>query len=568
MWRMRVCVCLALGGVVSAQNEMIPGKLVCEPPTLICLGIVWYIQGDENYNATGEIAYRKAGEEAWHQGLPLLRVDPRNLYEGRKIEPALAGSLFDLEPGTEYEVRVKVSDPDGGTAEQTFRQRTRPVPETPRDARQVHVVPGDGGGTGTKEDPFKGLAAAARAVRPGDLVLVHAGVYKCPVALRTNGEPGKPITYRGAGDGEAILEAAEDANVVEVYGTRHLIFEYLTVRNGLKGFQANGAEDLTVRRCRILNCQFGVRSIDTNNPGKNFYIADNVIEFKAVWPRSKPDPRLEPGEEFGDSEGVEIVGSGHAVCYNRISNFDDCVSTRGPAYAIDFYNNDLRMARDDALELDYSTHNVRAFRNRITNCFMGISTQPLFGGPAYIIRNVMYNLGADASPLRLHNEPSGVIILHNTILKAGQALQSSGKGMRNVLMRNNLFFGRDRYSMEFCDARFDGNTDYDGFYKTEDPDRFVKWKNVKYRTLAELAAATGNEKHGVLVGLDIFASAIGWPNPDDPVEPADLRLRAGSAAVDAGTVLPNVNDRFRGRAPDLGAYEVGDDLPVYGPRPE
>jgi hypothetical protein len=37
--------------------------------------------------------------------------------------------------------------------------------------------------------------------------------------------------------------------------------------------------------------------------------------------------------------------------------------------------------------------------------------------------------------------------------------------------------------------------------------------------------------------------------------------------VDAGVRLTNVNDGFAGSAPDLGAYEVGQTIPVYGPRP-
>jgi hypothetical protein len=48
----------------------------------------------------------------------------------------------------------------------------------------------------------------------------------------------------------------------------------------------------------------------------------------------------------------------------------------------------------------------------------------------------------------------------------------------------------------------------------------------------------------------------------------DLRLKAGCAAIDAGEVLPGFNDGFKGKAPDLGAYEFGDELPQYGPRPE
>ena len=37
-------------------------------------------------------------------------------------------------------------------------------------------------------------------------------------------------------------------------------------------------------------------------------------------------------------------------------------------------------------------------------------------------------------------------------------------------------------------------------------------------------------------------------------------------AVDAGMLLPNVNDGYTGRAPDLGAWELGRPVPVYGPR--
>ena len=61
---------------------------------------------------------------------------------------------------------------------------------------------------------------------------------------------------------------------------------------------------------------------------------------------------------------------------------------------------------------------------------------------------------------------------------------------------------------------------------------------------------------------------------DDPLlsrlynfEDFDFRLKPGSVAVNAGVILPNVNDDFTGAAPDLGALEVGKDMPIYGPRP-
>jgi hypothetical protein len=47
----------------------------------------------------------------------------------------------------------------------------------------------------------------------------------------------------------------------------------------------------------------------------------------------------------------------------------------------------------------------------------------------------------------------------------------------------------------------------------------------------------------------------------------DFRLKPGSSAIDRGVALPNVNDGFTGKAPDLGALEFGRPLPTYGPRP-
>ncbi len=52
-----------------------------------------------------------------------------------------------------------------------------------------------------------------------------------------------------------------------------------------------------------------------------------------------------------------------------------------------------------------------------------------------------------------------------------------------------------------------------------------------------------------------------------PLDDVDYRLRRGSAAVDAGMALPNINEGFSGRAPDLGAIEFGDGMPHFGPRP-
>ena len=43
-------------------NSVTAGELVLEPPTLISLGLEWYIEGDDDRDAMVEVAYRKSGE--------------------------------------------------------------------------------------------------------------------------------------------------------------------------------------------------------------------------------------------------------------------------------------------------------------------------------------------------------------------------------------------------------------------------------------------------------------------------------------------------------------------------
>jgi hypothetical protein len=46
----------------------------------------------------------------------------------------------------------------------------------------------------------------------------------------------------------------------------------------------------------------------------------------------------------------------------------------------------------------------------------------------------------------------------------------------------------------------------------------------------------------------------------------DFRLKPNSPAIDRGVALPNVTDGYSGKAPDLGAIELGQAASQYGPR--
>jgi hypothetical protein len=89
--------------------------------------------------------------------------------------------------------------------------------------------------------------------------------------------------------------------------------------------------------------------------------------------------------------------------------------------------------------------------------------------------------------------------------------------------------------------------------------------NQRFSSLEQLRAGP-NEQHAVQVDMGVF-DKVEFPNPPVPErKPVDLRPRPGSVVVDRAERLPNVNDQFRGAAPDIGAYESGQELPHYGPR--
>ncbi len=89
--------------------------------------------------------------------------------------------------------------------------------------------------------------------------------------------------------------------------------------------------------------------------------------------------------------------------------------------------------------------------------------------------------------------------------------------------------------------------------------------------LADYSQATGQDRHSKLVDWNVFWN-LAPANPADPQrvykpEELNFQLKPDGVAVDAGCILPNVNDDFYGNAPDLGALEVGRPVPHYGPRP-
>jgi hypothetical protein len=565
--------------VLLQENASTPrGEPVLEPPTLRSLGVYWIIRGDENRNAKVDVDYRKAGSPEWKQGPPLFRVAKgphRDKEGGSKLTEQVpedswlfAGSVVLLDPDTPYELRLRLSDPDGGSAERVLKARTIAEPLLPPGTPAVHVAPGEGGGSGTADDPYRGLAAAESHAKPGTLFLLHAGAYPGTFVVRKSGEPGKPIVWRGAGDGEVLVGGPDAApRGIQAEGVHDLWFEQLSVRNKDYGIAAQESARIVIRRCHFQGVKNGIyNSRNSKGVVQGWWVSDNVLEGVSPWPR--------PAGKMDENEwrGIQLTGEGHEICYNRVHHFKDAIDTfpSVACAAIDVHNNDVSELNDDGFEMDFSERNVRNYHNRIVNALCGVSVQPIYGGPAYIFRNVLYNITNES--IKMHNRPSGVVVLHNTSLRKGMALQLfTPAKVTNCVYRNNLFLGTSGpYAYENDAPMVDCDFDYDGFgggpWKF-----FLRWNGVRYPTFEEMKAKAPVYRHAVQVDpATLFAS--GARVPDDAAKAydraIDLRLKPGCAAIDAGEILPGWNDGFAGKAPDLGAYELGQEIPRYGPRPE
>ena len=629
---------LCLTTTVRSQNTTESGSFHVEHPTLLNLGFEWSIRGDANRNASVAVQFRVVGESPWRQALPLLRIGGERVYRRREnldytVPDGFAGSILNLKPGTEYECQFDLTDPDGATGQtkRTVRVTTRGEPQASQNGRTLHIYPPDFAGK-RLEPSYTNILQAyygsglgdwsvvwERRAKPGDTLLVHLGLYKpdrlnyvdpmmAPfdgtMSLTLKGTRDQPISIKAAGDGEVIFDGDGNHRLFDVMASAYHLFEGITFRNTDVAIFAGqkevlGAIGLAVKNCRFENIGCGVWTEYAGS--SDFYIADNLFlgrddRFRLIgW----TGPIWASAGPYGSHPlksyyAVKVYGPGHVIAHNAIAYFHDAIgiSTYGTpeqdperrASSIDIYNNDMHMLGDDFVETDGGVHNVRVFNNRgINAAHGGYSSQPVFGGPAYFIRNLLYHVPSGVA-FKFSAKPAGLLVYHNTIIGEHVITDPSS----NMHYRNNLFLGRDtpdRGILSFANATDAFSSDYNGYRPNRnvtDQYRFLGPKKghtlyeptdsdwQRFRSLADLASTTGQEAHSIEVDFDIFTHLM----PPDPLKrhavyhamDLNFTLRSDSKAVDAGVLIPTVNEEFGGKAPDLGALETGRPLPHYGPR--
>jgi hypothetical protein len=459
-------------------------------------GLYWTVPEDA---ADCRVRFRKAGDPGWQVGFDLW-------YDGRTRE--CRGSLVGLKPGTRYEAELAAGDRaySRSVSFETWPER-RPIARTVRvqAGSEPVVISESGSAKGYIVYDGGGRTRDAREQHAHNIVITGSYVIVRNFVLK--GAREDAIRIAGAAHDVVI----ED-NDISQWGRPREEGGAMDLDSGIRALchACPEVERVTIQRNRIHDPRHGANSWSQGHPhgpqaitfsycGGNHVIRDNEI-------------RAGEGRKFNDAIGGEDNFS--------LAGFPNADS--------DIYRNRISGAWDDGIEAEGGNRNVRIWGNHIDDTATGIATTVTSVGPVYIFRNVydrsrFYSAKAPDEDSRGPFFKSGSsaewgdgrrYLFHNTMR------QRRGEGLRNGL---------------------GGGVGISG----TGSDKLVHntWSiNNLYQLWREGVRAK---------------SQVGRDNAFE----SDLELGPSADALararDRGRRLPNFNDDYKGRGPDIGADEAG-----------
>jgi len=368
------------------------------------------------------------------------------------------------------------------------------------------------------------------------------------------------------------LHVARLGGVIEHSASRHVIYSDLTCRF-FQGqvFYVNNSSDITFRRCSFQYCSLpiAVKRASHRLLVERCRFQDDCTRWGFL-PKGMDDvgysSQIETGAVYVHNP---YEGRGMVFRNNIIDGLFDGVHLvpMGPpsqvrTHETDFYDNQIVKVCDDFIEADGQCGNVRIFGNRMANCLSGISVAQGYQGPTYVLYNVISGFG-NSSASRLPPKYEGypvktnggtrygmtgwVYFFHNTChttVPHTGAFRVQQAEWRRLVLANNIWQGTR-----------------DGFVFWRDAISPISMTNdflhVETGVLAKVRKTGYAHLSQAQKRLPFLRTVqVRDPGLRDP-ETGDFRLRPGSPAIDAGVMIPGVNDdRFHGKAPDVGALEI------------
>jgi len=486
-------------------------------PTFECLGVYWSPEEGSEDKAC-EVSYRETASDRWMDGFPLW-FDRRN----REYR----GSIVHLNQGTEYEVRLNLSD---GETTKTMVAET--WPERFPVAKTI-TLPETSSNT---------------------------------LTITESGSPDGYVLYARPSSSPSVIDVNDQAAQCVVVDASYVILRGLV----LKGASADAirlreCHDVVIEECdisgwgRILSDGWGAdcdAAIASRAPGLTRIV---VQRNKMHHPRSDSNNWREPrptnrnnlhpnGPQavvFWDSNGNHVIR--HNKIYSDADHyFNDCLgaghnfSFKGfPNRDSDIHGNYIANCWDDGIESEGANCNVRIWGNFIEKTYMKIATASTSYGPLYIWRNVAgaaqeNDIDAGHDPIRGGFLKTGrkmgggkIYLFHNTLLQpptpptakhVGTGGSSTGLGsggpIVNLTSRNNMLHVSRESWWSIVDKAKDRSNDFD----------FDLYNG-------RISGPEGSESNGIRA-IPIYDSG----NRD-----GEFALSPSSPGIDQGERLPNFN---------------------------
>jgi hypothetical protein len=329
----------------------------------------------------------------------------------------------------------------------------------------------------------------------------------------------------------------------------------------------------------------GYTSVD-NAVWRNDIYEEGLVDF--TWAQIKASDYRRQGLTCA-------TGRGSSICYNKVHGFFDCLDPETWQMVefiernrdLDVMYNELYNCGDDAIEADGGGVNMRIHGNRMRNVFSAISIAPVERGPVYVTRNdasfkhLMFKLNVGESDSRgwaycYHN--SGYCLLNGDV-DGGIAVSFPPLGyipLENKVFRNNAIIGRT-YGIVHNSANY--SLDYDCYYNGpgQGPSRFTwdwldadgKEQTFSTRDFAEYVKRTGSEQHGfyadpqfvstpdlaTVPAVEYEGSCVSQSAMLNDTSAGDMHLAPTSPCIGRGVVIRGINEDYRGKGPDIGAFE-------------
>ena len=515
-----------------------PSRATNPAPTSVatfeCLGLYWSAPKADDC----KVQLRIVGSDQWHNALPLV-------YDTRDNE--WRGSIVGLEPDTEYEIRL-----EAGTTQASLKARTR-------------------------SDRFS----------VGATTTLPTGNSRECVTIAKSGSPQGYHLVTPAAEGASTIDVLNRGNCL-IIDADYVIVRGVELRNAATHalLIKPGHHDIIVEQCHISGWGRFTGPASYGNLGgdqDSAIYAEEGCGYLTLQRNLIENPRgsssdWDDGHPVGP-QAISLANStgGNVIRYNDIGStelhgFNDGIGGEdnysragSPCRDSDIYGNKIRNCWDDAIESEGANMNVRIWGNYLDHYYNGIATACVSRGPIYIFRNVFATsrytqrnpIGGSCIKTGENDEFGGGrrYVFHNTALQPNGASRAfSAHVAPDTFTRNNIFdcydslaTSRDKppasdYDYDFFSGEHRGIAQETHGFRGKvailetGPLEFYPAPRVAVVTNGSLSIELGNGKKRSITDPVVFI-----PNP----------------VIDAGATLPNFNDNFFAKAPDLGAFEVG-----------